>query len=327
MRHTRFRLLAVTLLAAALTACGSGGGAETGGPAPATRVVTDETGTQVSVPTNPQRVVTTHFLLTMGTLDLGVTPIGTAGWVPENLPEAYVTALRDVPVVTSQNADPDLEKIALAKPDLILTTSFTSEQALGAMRAIAPTYLINVSAGGANATSWVDRTRQLADVLGRTAEADRLASDFEARRQEIVRTFGTRIDGSTAAVAAGFQEGNASVFSAGSGIGQILTSLGFAYSPRADAVAAPTPNGIGTVSYETLGNALGDADVLFLASDLRGTPTPFVVRMQQSPLYGTLPAVKEDRVGTFKPQVTGYTDATFALDQIERTLNGAQGSG
>jgi iron complex transport system substrate-binding protein len=321
MRHQSARLLAVTLLAAVLTACGGTGDTETGGGSAETRVVTDDTGTRVAVPADPQRVVTTHFLLTMGVLDLGVTPIGTAGWDPANLPEEYVATLQDVPVVTSENADPDLEKIALAAPDLILTTSFTDEQALLRMRDIAPTYLVEVTPGGANTTSWPDRTSQLADVLGRTSQAETLASDFEARRQQIVRTYAAQIDGTTVAVVAGFQDGNASVFSAGSGIGQVLTSLGLRYSPQADAVAGPMRNGFANISYETLGT-LGDADVLFLGSDLRGEVTPFVVTMQQTPLYQTLPAVQANRVGTFKPQVTGYTDANFALDQIEQTLKG-----
>lgn len=324
MRHKRFRLLAVTLLVTVLSACGSSGGTEEGSGSVGTRVVTDDTGTQVPVPVDPQQVATTHFLLTMGTLDMGVTPIGTAAWIPANMPDEYATTLADVPVVTSENGDADVERIAASAPDLILTTSFTDEQAIRALREVAPTYVINVSAGGANVASWSDRTRQLADVLGRAPEAEALASDFEARRQEIMQTYAQQIEGTTVAVVAGFQDNNASVFSAGSGIGQILTSLGFTYSPQAEAVAGPTENGIGNVSFESLGSSLGDADVLFLGADLRGQPTPFVVTMQQTPLYQALPAVQANRIGTFKPQVTGYTDANFAMDQIEQTLEGMQ---
>jgi iron complex transport system substrate-binding protein len=314
------RALLVALLAAVLTACGGTAAPET--PAPETRTLTDDTGTAVAVPAAPQRVLTTHFLLTMGAMDLGVTPIGAAVWDPANTPEEYAAALADVPVVTSASADPDLEKIAAAAPDLILTTSFTDEQALARLREIAPTYLLNVSAGGANAASWSDRTRQLADVLGRGPAAEKLTADFEARSRQIAQDHAARIDGATVAVVTGFQDNTATVFSGDSGIGRILTSLGFAYSPQADAVAGPTQNGIANVSYETLASSFGDANVLFLGSDLTGTPTRFVVMMQQSPLYETLPAVQQNHVGTLKPQVTGYTDANFALDQIEQTLQG-----
>ncbi|WP_175579855.1 ABC transporter substrate-binding protein [Pseudonocardia sp. Ae356_Ps1] len=312
-----------------LTACGSGGGGgddnDTAGGAAETRTVTDDFGTQVTVPVAPQRVVTTHFLLTMGTLDLGVAPVGTAVWAPANVTDRYAATLADVPVVASQTAEPELEKIAAQSPDLILATSFNDEQVIGRLREIAPTYVVDVSAGGANATSWSERTSQLADVLGRTAEAGTLASAFEQRKQQLIQTHANQINGTTAAVVTGFRDDNASVFAAESGIGQIVTSLGFTYSPQATVVAAGAQNGIANVSFERITTSVGDAEVLFLGSDLNGGLSPVVTALQQTQLYRDLPAVRANRVGVFKPQVTGYTDANFALDQIEQTLTGMQG--
>ncbi|MEQ3552137.1 ABC transporter substrate-binding protein [Pseudonocardia nematodicida] len=326
--RARFRFLVAALAAVGmlLTACGGGGTADDAAEESGeTRVVTDDFGTQVTVPVAPERVVTTHFLLTMGALDLGLTPAGTAVWTPDNVPTDYAQSLADVPVVTSQTAEPDLEQIAAREPDLILATSFNDEQVLSRFREIAPTYVIEVSPGGANATTWYDRTAAIADVLGRTPENDRLAADFAARTQELEQSYAEQVAGRTVAVVSGFEDNNASVFSATSGAGRILTDLGFTYSPQAEAVAGAEQSGIASISFERIGSAVGDADVLFLGSDLQGRLSPFVTALQQTRLYQDLPAVQADRVGAFKPQVTGYTDANFLLDQVEQTLQNAQG--
>jgi ABC-type Fe3+-hydroxamate transport system substrate-binding protein len=127
------------------------------------------------------------------------------------------------------------------------------------------------------------------------------------------------------AVVAGFQDNNAAVFSAGSGVGQILTSMGFTYSPQAEAVAGSAQNGVANVSFETIGTSVGDAGLLFLGSDLHGQLNSFLTALQQTQLYEGLPAVQAGRVGMFKPQVTGYTDVNFMLDQVESSLKAMQG--
>ncbi|WP_226354305.1 ABC transporter substrate-binding protein [Pseudonocardia sp. ICBG601] len=326
MRHNGIRLLTGVLAACAmlLAGCGSGGGEAQNGSGE-TRVVTDDFGTQVAVPVRPERVVATFFSPMMGLLDLGVTPVGAAAWQPPLVTSAYADRLAGVPVVTSREGEPELEQIAAQSPDLIVATSYTNEQVIGRLRTIAPTYVVRLSAGGANATSWQDRSKQLGDVLGRSAENDRLAADFAARVQQIKQTYAPRIAGRTVAIVAGFQENNAAVFSAASGSGRILTDLGFRYSAQADAVAARETNGLAQVSFERIGSVAGDADTLFLGSDLQGRVSPFVTSLQQTQLYKDLPSVKANRVGAFKPQVTGYTDATFLLDQVEKALKGMQG--
>lgn len=329
MTHDRVRLrfLVAALAACAmlLTACGSGGGDGGQGGSGETRVVTDDLGTQVTVPVRPERVVATFFAPMMSALDLGLTPVGAAAWQPGNVPQAYADRLATVPVVTSQASEPQLEQIAAQAPDLILATSYSDEQLIGRLREIAPTFVVRISAGGANAAEWSERARTIADVLGRVPENDKLASDFEARKQQIMQTHRGRIDGTTVAIVGAFQANNAAVFSGKSGAGAILTSMGFTYSPQAEAVAGRTPNGLGNISFERIGTSVGDAQLLFLSSDLRGRPSSFVTELQQTQLYKDLPAVKAGRVGAFKAQVTGYTDANFLLDQVESALKATQG--
>ncbi|RUQ02275.1 hypothetical protein D8M34_18275, partial [Microbacterium sp. HSID17254] len=200
MGNNGIRLLTGVLAACAmlLAGCGSGGGGDDAAQGE-TQVVTDDLGTRVTVPVAPQRVVTTHFLVTMSTLDLGLTPVGTAVWSRPVVTEAYAATLANVPVVTSQSAEPDLEQIAAQSPDLIIATSFSNEQVLGRLRQIAPTYVLTVSEGGANAVTFAERNRKIADVLGRTPEYDRLAADFEDRKQRIKQAYAARINGRTAA--------------------------------------------------------------------------------------------------------------------------------
>lgn len=76
-----------------------------------------------------------------------------------------------------------------------------------------------------------------------------------------------------------------------------------------------------TISVERLSSTVGDADVIFLDTNLRDEVNPFLEAVQSTVLYEELPAVKAGKVFGFgKATVAGYTDANYTLDQVEKAL-------
>ncbi len=96
-----------------------------------TRTLTDGTGTEVTVPADPQRVVALHDTsLTVALLDLGIEPIASHGRVVDG-GEPYIRSGKLITGYDFDNSDiefvgnlpADVEAIAALEPDLILTTS------------------------------------------------------------------------------------------------------------------------------------------------------------------------------------------------------------
>jgi len=326
-RRSRFAVAAAVALGLLLTACSGGAGPESSssaGQAPAaTKTVTDSLGTQVTVPVKAQRVVSLHYASTLPMLDLGVTPVGVNETLPNLLAESVVSTVSTLPVVTSKN-EPLLEQISLLTPDLILVPDSVKEDVIGRLREIAPTYVISLRPKGAGAnTGWQQKEQTLADVLGVPEAAAKRAADFDARKQQIAQTYAAQIKSSTVAAISAYQDNNFYLWGAGSSIGQTLTSLGFAYSPQANATATSGGATEAALSFEKIGGAVSDANLLFVESDMRGTVNAFITALQQTQLYKDVPAVKAGHaypVG--KALVASYTDANYSLDVVERALQG-----
>lgn len=324
-RRARFTMAASAALGLLLTACSGGDGAgDTAGtgPAPATRVVTDALGTEVTVPVEPQRVVTLHYAATQPTLDMGVIPVGQAEVQPNLVPDDLADEVAQVPVVAARG-EPQLEKIALLEPDLILAPNVYEEDVLGQLREIAPTFVIPLrgAADTGDGTIWQQKAAMVADVLGRPEEADRLATEYEARLRQIAQTYAEQINGTTIAVISAYEENNFWVWGADNITGQTLTPLGFTWSGQANAMVAGSRTSEAAASFERINAAVGDADLLFLDSDLRGQVNAFMATLQQTPLYQELPAVTAGHAYVLgKTVIAGYSDAHYTLDMVERAL-------
>src|SRR5690606_32133530 len=124
LRRSRFAATAaVAALALLLGACGSSDSStsdEADTNESATRTVTDSTGTEVEVPSSPERIATLHYAATQPVLDLGLTPVGQGVFEEGIIPEDQVDTVGDIPVITNDATEPELEKVAGVEPDLIL---------------------------------------------------------------------------------------------------------------------------------------------------------------------------------------------------------------
>ena len=148
-----------------------------------TRTLTDDTGTEVTIPTDPQRIVALHDTsLTVSLLELGVVPVGSHGRVLADGTES----IRSGKLITGYDFDnsnitfvgnlpADVEAVAALEPDLILTTDWQTAD-VDQLRTIAPTYVFNISTADDFETY-----RKLAEVVGKADALDKLEARYQAQ--------------------------------------------------------------------------------------------------------------------------------------------------
>ena len=160
-----------------LAACSSGSTEEPtagGSAAPAEREVQTDKG-PVTVPGTPAKVVCADYYGAFAVVDLGLIPVGVGGGGYEGTGAFYGDKLKAVPV-TGDYTEPDVEKIAAAGPDLILRTIDTPDALYQQLSQIAPTVVISFQQ-----LSLLDVANRLGDVLGRTAEAQALLTQYQQK--------------------------------------------------------------------------------------------------------------------------------------------------
>jgi iron complex transport system substrate-binding protein len=328
LRRSRFAATAaVAALALLVGACGSSDSSDSDDAGAtedsATRTVTDSTGAEVEVPSSPERIATLHYAATQPVLDLGMTPVGQGVFEAGIIPEDRVDTVGDIPVITNDATEPELEKVAGVEPDLILAPNVVEDEVLEQLRAIAPVYVFTLRGG--DRANWAQRTTEIADAINASDKADKLASEFAQRQQEIAETYADVVEGKSVAVIAAYEENNFYAWGEDNMTGTLLMPLGFTWSEQENAVVADEDEPEAFVSFEKIGSTVGDADILFLDSDLRGEVNSFMESLQQTKLYQQLPAVKAGNAYVIgKNTVAGYTDAHYSLDRVEDALKDLQ---
>jgi iron complex transport system substrate-binding protein len=242
----RARAFAALAVAVMLSACGGGGSAPTaeappavgGGAFPVT--VQHALGSAV-IPAAPQRVVSLGYTDQDTILALGVVPVAireftgnrpaaTWPWASDRLQGQQPQVL----VGDQINA----ETVAAVRPDLIVAVSAgLDQQQYDTFSRIAPTI---AHPAGANPfqIAWQDTTRLVGTALGRSAEAERLVADLEARFAG-VRAQHPQFERRKAAIAAASSTNTGYfVWTSGDNRGRFLTSLGFTVPPVFDELAA-----------------------------------------------------------------------------------------
>ena len=194
LRRSRLAvLLALPVVAAGLTACGSddGGSASAADPSSSSSgafpvSIENKFGT-TEIPEEPQRVVTVGFNDQDFVLALGVTPVGER----DNLGNFDATArvwaedvLPDEEIPTVGGEEIDLEAVAALEPDLIVGVySFMDESVYDRLSGIAPT-LAQTDDHPDGATPWQEQTLLTGQALGREDEAQQLVEDVEGRFEQ-----------------------------------------------------------------------------------------------------------------------------------------------
>lgn len=276
-------LLAPALLAAG---CASGSGASAGDADAAgsgeTRTVEHAAGT-TEVPADPQRIVTTtdqNALLPL--LELGVTPVGSAGLLDTDgsttfrRTEGFDTGGVEF---TGAYGEPNLEAVTALDPDLIVGYEF-DEDFYDDLSRIAPTVLVQIFDRPLD-----EALLDFADLVGERERAEQLQADYEDRIAALREELGARTDTLSVSVISAGDPGTFYRGDVGQAVGTVMDDLGL---PRVEAQAADT--GDDAYSLEQLGAR--DADVVLVLDYSGEGQDPGLQALLDSPTYQRLAAVQ-----------------------------------
>ncbi|PKH22323.1 iron ABC transporter substrate-binding protein [Enterobacterales bacterium CwR94] len=173
-----------------------------------------------AVPKNPQRVV----ILNPAALDitdaLGIVPIGvpkTSAHYPEHLAKYSGSQYFDAGTLF----EPNYEALSNAKPNLIIAGA-RAHDAYNKLSEIAPTIAMDFDPHNFVA-SLSERTRQLGEIFGKDAQADRLIAAFTAQIAEVRKS----AEHAGTAMMIMINGGKMSAHSPGSRFGFVYDVLGF----------------------------------------------------------------------------------------------------
>ncbi|MFC6063225.1 ABC transporter substrate-binding protein [Streptomyces ochraceiscleroticus] len=285
-------LLAVVLGTAALAACGGakseGGDAKGGASGAFPRTVNTAMG-KVKIPSEPKRVV----VLDTGELDdvtmLGVKPVGavsphmkTEGGFPQYLKDE-VKGVTDVGPLL----EPNLEKIASLKPDLILSSKVRHEKVYDKLKAIAPTVFTETTGG-----PWKANLKVHAQALGKEKQAAAAMKSYEERAKHLGEAIKKKDGGKMpSASVVRFIAGPTRLYQKSSFSGVVLDDIGLE-RPKSQSSTDPEKPML-DVSPEEIDKA--DADLVFVT--VADTPSKTQKKdVTSNPVWKDLPAVKDKKV-------------------------------
>ncbi|MDX2766369.1 ABC transporter substrate-binding protein [Streptomyces europaeiscabiei] len=242
----------------------------------------------VRIPAQPKKVV----VLDTGELDdvtlLGVDPVGavaphfkTEGGFPTYL-EGELGNTTDVGPLL----EPNLEKIASLRPDLILSSKVRHEKVYDKLSAIAPTVFTETTGG-----VWKENLKVHAEALGLEDEAAAELKEYETRAEALGAAIEKK-DGAMPTVSVvRFVAGPTRLYASNSYSGVVLDDVGF-QRPKSQISDDPAVT-MKDVSPEEIDQA--DADLIFVTT----ADTPDKTQQKQvtsNPVWKDLPAVKDGKV-------------------------------
>lgn len=233
-----------------------------------TQQFTDDLGRTVTVPLHPQRIVSLHDLdITIPLIELGVPPVASHGRTRADgshfLRSSGLLTGVDFDNSSIQfigTADMDIEAIAAAKPDLIITEP-SRNTAIEQLEKIAPTVSIDHLVGGAP---------RIYSKLAQLTGSQKQLAILERRYQEQIKQLKLMVDTQHITVSViQANKGKITVHHTYRALGRVLRDAGFRFPPLIDSI----PDGERIeVSAERLPEL--DADYIFdtWRSDTGGKP-------------------------------------------------------
>jgi iron complex transport system substrate-binding protein len=143
---------------------------------------------ETCIPRNPQRVITLRNDTLANSLALGIKPIGST-YVPgyPQFPKYLQGKVGEIESV-GDASNPNLEKILLLKPDLIVAGSGTKD-IYDRLSYIAPTVVLDLSFPP---PSWKKQLDELAQVLGKEKVSQNLVDRYWQRVEKLKKVLGDR---------------------------------------------------------------------------------------------------------------------------------------
>ncbi|MFI9505054.1 ABC transporter substrate-binding protein [Nocardia sp. NPDC052566] len=287
-------LAAAALATSALAACGSDSAAPqsvSAADAMSFPRTVDTVMGQVTIPRPPQRVVVLDTAELDSVTLLGMKPVGavvphtkTKGGFPEYL-SAKVDGVTDVGPLL----EPNLERIASLKPDLILSSKVRHEKIYGKLSGIAPTVFTETTGG-----PWKANLAVHGKALGLDQQAADALKKYEDRARALGAAIRAKNNGAMpSASILRFLAGPTRLYLSNSYSGVVLADIGLPRPQSQVAPADPNAKTMKDVSPEQID--LADADLIFVATidDPDKTERKSVTT---SPVWRDLPAVRNGKV-------------------------------
>ena len=300
MTPPRAAVALAALLTLFLAACSAPGSGPTDGGE--TRTVATARG-EVTVPAAPRRVVVLEPVQLDTTVALDAPPVG-AGVLSEGTGvPAYLGDAGAQVAVVGTVAEPDLERIAAQRPDLILGTESRHAALYDRLSAIAPTAFM-----ASQADPWQDNVRFVGRALGREADTEQLLTRYRDRCAEVARTHDTA--GRTAQMIRP-RDGLLTLYGPTSFAGSTLECAGFTIPPR------DWENSISVdLSPELVQQARADEVFLTATDPASPSAVPPAVQAVRAQVFPRLHPVDQSVWITGVGPLGGQR----VLDDIERTL-------
>jgi iron complex transport system substrate-binding protein len=259
---------------------------------------------ETKVPANPQRVV----VLDSGELDtvltLGVKPVGAVTDAEGGEFQAYLKDKTDGITKVGTISQPNLEKIASLKPDLILSSKIRHDAIYTQLSQIAPTVFAETVG-----VAWKENFMLDAEALNKTAEAA-----YDQRMTEFKAKLGSKLANTRVSIVRVLSDRYRLMMNA-SFIGTVLKDAGL---PR---VASQDQNKFTEeVNLERVADM--DGDVIFITR-YRNDEAHYK-ELINSPLWQNLSAVKANKVYEVPDDIwmlaIGMTGANLVIDDLYKYL-------
>jgi iron complex transport system substrate-binding protein len=291
-------------------------------PPTSCRVVQHAMG-KTCVPKQPKRVLTIGPLVLGDALALGVKPIGSAsqfGAEQEEITDHYLSTqtylgnkVEGIKHI-GRIGTPNLERIILLKPDLILAWG-TPNTIYPLLNRIAPTVMVPWSGA---VVPWKASLNSVAEALGKMDALQEAWRVYFEKIEKLKASLGNNYQGKTISVCATNGENVIHIYTKNSFAGSILDDLGFA---RPASQSITTASGIiYRISHEKLDDL--DSDIIFFAVyDNESMKT--IENLQKKPLWQSLKAVQQGQVYLVSMDIWGGSNllaANIVLDDLEKYL-------
>jgi iron complex transport system substrate-binding protein len=317
---------ALAALVVASAGCGAGGDAAVSG---ATRSYEDVTGHVLTLPARPRRVVALSEPTLDAAIALGVTPVASTLGRGQGTIAHYLQARAGRVQSVGILGQPNLERVARLRPDVILTdgTATLDGATLDKLRRFAPTVVVSRTG-----EDWRRAFQQTAAILGRTGHADRLLARYDARVAAIKAKLGSNARAQVSIVRWG-GIGLPAVLMTELASSRVLADLGLRRPPSQDRKG---PGHSVPVSLEQIDRL--DGDWMFFGSLGAGGPSGGVsdtpadlasaekalTLARDTPGFTSLKAYKSHHVvpvdGSVWTSAGGYLAEQTVLDDVQRAL-------
>lgn len=263
------------------------------------------------IPQKPERLVTLWMHTLANSLALGVRPIASTyvnGFPMAEYLQGKVDGIESVGGVS----DPNLEKILLLKPDLIITTS-RLKAVYDHLTHIAPTAVLKLSSPP---SSWKQQLSDVAQILGREEAEKQLMAAYWQRIEKLKQALGEQRHQMVISVANTSAEYGIWAYGENHPSGEVLKDVGFQRPPIQQGNVFYTDR----ISEEILFEI--DGDVLFFVSWGRKDDQKTLEKLRQRPLWQHLKAVQNNQVYLVGSHWHGLDILAMnaVLDDIEKYL-------